>query len=57
MAEAKPRVIVIEVRADTDGHTGKHYYKIEDGVKSEIKYKEITADEKHKLLKAMGLIK
>lgn len=57
MAEAKPRVVVIEVRADTEGHTGKHYYKIEDGVKSEIKYKDITSDEKHKLLKAMGLIK
>lgn len=50
------RVIVIEITADTDGNKGKHYYKIENGTKSEIKYKSITSDEKHKLLKTMGLL-
>lgn len=51
------RVIEIVNTADTEGHKSTKYYKIEDSVKSEIKYMDITQDEKHKLLVTMGLIK
>lgn len=51
------RVIEIMNTADTEGKKATRYFKIEDGTKEEIKYKDLTHDEKHKLLVTMGLLK
>lgn len=49
------RIIQLQVTVDTDGHRGKQYYQIVDGIKSGIEYKNLTSEEKRKLLAAMGI--